>query len=384
MVTLSFWEHEGYFKDIDIVIAGAGIIGLHTARVLNDRHPELRILILERSFLPYGASTRNAGFSCFGSLTELIDDLGVMPEDDVFALVKKRYDGLQLLRSVLDINETGYEEYGGYEVFTENDTEVYNECSEKTEWFNHKLYEITGIKEMYVNADNKISTFGFNNVRHLILNKGEGQIDTGLMMKSLLKRVRNMNTEVLNGIGIDSYHDEGNKVIIKTDKGFEIKAKHFIITTNAFTAQLIPEAEVIPGRAQVLVTSPVENLPFKGTFHIDRGYYYFRNVGNRVLFGGGRNLNFEAERTYEFSTTELIQNRLDEILRDIILPGRNYTVERRWSGIMGLGPVKSPVIKNISPSVSCAVRTGGMGIAIGPLIAEEAADLVIDSLNQTE
>jgi glycine/D-amino acid oxidase-like deaminating enzyme len=142
---------------------------------------------------------------------------------------------------------------------------------------------------------------------------------------------------------------------------------------------LLPELQVEPARAQVLITSPLERLPFQGCFHYDRGYYYFRDVGDRVLFGGGRNLNFEGEHTAEFGLTDQIQNHLDQLLRDMILPGQKFSVEQRWSGIMGLGPKKSTIIKNISTNVVCAVRMGGMGVAIGTLVGEEAAALVLHS-----
>jgi hypothetical protein len=32
---------------------------------------------------------------------------------------------------------------------------------------------------------------------------------------------------------------------------------------------------------------------------MDQGYYYFRNIGDRIL--GGRNLDFDVENTTEFT-----------------------------------------------------------------------------------
>jgi glycine/D-amino acid oxidase-like deaminating enzyme len=51
-----------------------------------------------------------------------------------------------------------------------------------------------------------------------------------------------------------------------------------------------------PARAQVLITKPIDSLKIKGTFHMDRGYYYFRNIDNRVLIGGGRNLDLKKRK----------------------------------------------------------------------------------------
>ena len=109
---------------------------------------------------------------------------------------------------------------------------------------------------------------------------------------------------------------------------------------------------------------------------MDRGYYYFRNIGDRILLGGGRNLDFERETTTEFGQTEIIQNKLEQLLKDVILPNKNFEVEHRWSGIMGVGNSKNPIVSQLSENVYCGVRLGGMGIAIGSLIGTELADLV--------
>jgi glycine/D-amino acid oxidase-like deaminating enzyme len=109
---------------------------------------------------------------------------------------------------------------------------------------------------------------------------------------------------------------------------------------------------------------------------LDKGYYYFRNINNRILLGGGRNLAFEEETTTKLGQTELIQNRLEELLKEVILPNTDFKIAHRWSGIMGLGSAKKPIVEQLSDHVYCGVRLGGMGVAIGSLIGQELADLV--------
>ena len=43
---------------------------------------------------------------------------------------------------------------------------------------------------------------------------------------------------------------------------------------------------------------------------------------------------------------------------------------------MGLGESKSPIIQEIRPNIYCAVRLGGMGVALGYLVGMEVAELV--------
>lgn len=374
---MSFWERQTYFEHVDILIIGGGIVGLNSALSLKEINPDLNVLVVDRgAFLPYGASTRNAGFACFGSMTELLDDFTRMDRDAVFSLVEKRFAGIRRLREVLGDDEIHYEPLGGYEVFTSSQEKDFRQCCDMLGDFNKELKKITGIDEVYAVKDERISDFGFKNIDHLILNNGEGQIDTGKMMNALLKKVRAAGVEVLTGIQVLEWETEGEQLRVNTGNGFDFKVSKVLVTTNAFACQLLPEVMVVPGRAQVLVTSPVKNLKWRGSFHYDKGYYYFRNVGDRVLFGGGRNLDFETEETTEFGLTSLVQDRLETLLKEVILPDSAVQIEQRWSGIMGLGPVKSAIVKELSPRVYCAVRMGGMGVAIGSLIGREVAELI--------
>ena len=148
-----------------------------------------------------------------------------------------------------------------------------------------------------------------------------------------------------------------------------------MIATNGFSEKL-GIAQVKPARAQVLITKPIKDLEIKGTFHVDKGYYYFRNIDDRILFGGVRNLDFKSEETTEIAQTELIQRKLEELLSTTVLPETSFEIDQRWSGIMGVGRQKNPIVKQISENVYCGVRLGGMGAAIGSLVGKELSELI--------
>jgi glycine/D-amino acid oxidase-like deaminating enzyme len=137
----------------------------------------------------------------------------------------------------------------------------------------------------------------------------------------------------------------------------------------------LPELDLKPARAQVLITKPVKNLKIKGCFHMDKGYYYFRNVANRVLLGGGRNLDFKAEETFEMSTSVKIQEHLQTLLKTKILPNQEFEIDRSWSGIMGMGNSKTTLLKQLDESLFCAIRLGGMGVALGTDVGQKVANL---------
>jgi glycine/D-amino acid oxidase-like deaminating enzyme len=109
---------------------------------------------------------------------------------------------------------------------------------------------------------------------------------------------------------------------------------------------------------------------------MDEGYYYFRNIDSRILLGGGRNLDFKGEETSTFGETALIQDKLEELMWTHILPNTPFEIDLRWSGIMGMGNQKKPIIKQLANNVYCGLRLGGMGIAIGSSVGKELANLV--------
>lgn len=370
-MNFSYWETKTWFSNLDYCIVGSGITGLNCALDLKKRFPKARILVLESGFLPNGASTKNAGFACFGSLSEIRDDLQSHSEEEVVELVKKRLRGLKLLRQNLGDANIGYKEYGGYELFTNEDQALYEECFSEMPRVNTLLESVFGEKVF----SKEKNVFGFRNIqKKLIYNQFEGQLDTGKMMQNLLRKVQSAGVKILNTISVEEFSENGNSVKIKTDKG-EFSAKKLLIATNGFAGKLGIE-KVKPARAQVLITKPIKDLEIKGTFHLDKGFYYFRNIDDRILLGGGRNLDFKAEETTEMAQTKLIQDRLEEMLKTTILPEVQFEIDHRWSGIMGVGKQKKPIVKQLSENIYCGVRLGGMGVAIGSLVGKELSELV--------
>ncbi len=232
---------------------------------------------------------------------------------------------------------------------------------------------------MYSVANPRIEEFGFNGVSTLLKNKLEAQIDPGKMMKALLAKVSELGVPVLNSCEVKKINEQENGIVLETNQG-NFSCKNVALTTNAFVSELLPSINVVPGRGQVVITKPIANLKLKGTFHYDKGYYYFRNVENRVLLGGGRNLDFKAEETTEFGETEKVQQALLTLLHEIILPNTAFEIEQKWSGIMAFGDALHPIIEEVRPNVFCAVRCNGMGIAIGSHTGLEVGELVLKSL----
>lgn len=378
MPNQSYWEKDTYFKKADYLVIGSGIVGLNAAIELKTRTPASHVLLVDRNTTPLGASTRNAGFACFGSPTELLDDLQQHSETEVWDLVQQRWEGLQQLRAKVGDHKMDYEQYGGYEIFRPSEEAIFQDCKDQLAYFNQQFERITGVKNTFQIVDEQIGGLGFSGVQHLIWSKIEGQIHPAKMVQQLQRIAQALGVQTLFGIEVDRMTEVNGEVLLKSKNGLILSSKKVLVATNGFAKHLLPDLEVQPARNQVLITQPIPNLNIRGCFHYEQGYYYFRNVGNRILLGGGRNLARQAEQTDEFGQTQLIKDALINLLQTIILPNQKIEVAQWWSGILGVGEQKKPIIKRHSERVGVAVRLGGMGIAIGSLVGAQAGNMMID------
>jgi gamma-glutamylputrescine oxidase len=374
---LSYWEQQSFVSYNHIVI-GAGIVGLSTAIELKDKYPAHSVLVLERGLLPTGASSRNAGFACMGSLTEILDDSQYADEAEIVKLYDWRKRGLELLRNRLGDAAIGYKANGSYELIGDNEMAALD----KMDYINNLLLPVTK-QPAFKLANDKLGAFGFGKhaIKALVENTCEGELHTGKMLRALTDYALAKGIEIKTGAEVCRFDEEEKQVVVQVadpvrDDMLMLHCDTLSICTNAFTKQLLPDVDIVPGRGQVVITEPIDGLKFKGVYHFDKGYYYFREIDGRVLLGGGRNLDFEGEATTDFSLTELIQKDLEEKLRTIILPDTDFTIAQRWAGIMAFGKTKQPIVQAFSNRVYGAFRMGGMGVALGSDIGRSLVGLI--------
>lgn len=373
---LSFWESNS-LVNYQYIIVGAGITGLSTACAIKEKNPKASVLVIEKGILPTGASTKNAGFACIGSYTEKWADYERLGEEQFLQLIEDRWIGLYLLRKRLGDDHIDYINYGGFELMI-NETGAEGDKVAKLNELLTPMFK----KQVFYIVPQFINQFGFNAdiVSDMVFNPFEGQIDTGKMMNTLLNYAGILQIRVITGTDVKHIEDTptGAKVYCQNNgQLITFNAEQVAICTNAFTKHFLPDEEITPGRGQVLCTAPIDDLKFTGIFHFDEGYYYFRNYGKRVIFGGGRNIDFETETTTQFELNQRIQNQLNYFLDEVILPNTPYTVEHQWSGIMAFNEQKTPLVKRVNQHVVVGARLNGMGVALASKIADTLATLMM-------
>jgi len=367
----SYWEHIYRERPFDVIVIGAGITGCSAAIHIKRADPSLRIGIIEAEKLFMAtASTKNAGFACFGSMSELLEDEQSLGTEAMLALVSSRWKGLQALRALIPDKALDLKACGGHEVF--EDSGLYTSCLQERERLNGLLEPVIG-KDVF--QEGNPSDFGFRGFSASISNRFESQLDPARMMAAFQTLLRQLDIPVYMGSKVHGLKEQENLVDVLLDDA-TLHAKQVLVATNGLSRSLI-DLDVRPTRAQVLITEPIFGLDWEGVFHLDHGYTYFRNVGDRVLLGGRRNMDMEVEYNPSMELNTLIQNNLEALLREKILPGIPFKIAHRWAGIMGTGKTRDPILQKVSPRIHCAVRLGGMGVALGTSLGKDAASLVL-------
>lgn len=373
----SFWEKESFLKS-DIIIIGGGILGLSTACSLKEKNRSLSVTLLERNIIPIGASTKNAGFASIGSFTELLDAEKKFGTDTMLQLVEKKWRGLAILDRRLGEKGMKYEHYGGFELLTEPELAVHQHIDR----MNQLLFEIFSM-EVFHSTPSKVQQFTFNPelVKDVLFNPFDGQLDAGIMMRSLFQYASSLGVHILTGANVTSIWSEKDHVSIEVENPHYLQSvftcSKVAVCTNAYTPKFFPELKITSVRGQILITEPIPDLPLKGIFYFDGGKYYFRNIGNRVLIGGGRHLDRESEKTTEFEENKYITTTLKHKLRTVALNDKNFLVHSQWQGIMGFHESQLPVISQPRDNTFAALGCNGLGLGISGSLGEELAEQLL-------
>jgi glycine/D-amino acid oxidase-like deaminating enzyme len=401
----SFWELDRYAGPWDYAVIGAGITGLNAALEIKIQEPRSRVLVLEARQTGAVASSRNAGFLCLGSPSEMCALLDAQGETAWLHWTAAKWAGIQRLLRLMGSKSLRYQKVKAYELLTPSGPfRISNFVNEQVlgriPELNRLLDEALTLSLPFSNQRKRTKSmtlpwsspyFGepiFVDQSHGWGAPGlmtlpmayEGQVHPMFVLDSLKRYAQNLGVVVLQGCPVQGLGPMGLGLqeLVMEDQALVIQTKNIILCTNALTNSLIPRPEVIPQRGQVLVSAPLPGgLPKRlmGNFHGDSGYLYFRNLGlDRLLLGGARNLDFQGEQNDQWAENSLLTEHLTHYAYDVLgLNSDELKWEQAWSGTMGFTASGVPHLQALGPGRWLVAGMNGMGMALGPEMGRRVA-----------
>jgi gamma-glutamylputrescine oxidase len=356
----SYWEADlppatlqgELAREVDVLIVGAGFMGRWLAHFLRGQN----VQVIERDGFSYGASTRNAGFLTCGQISEMLADASEVGVDGVIETCLQRRRGIWIVRQ--EFPQLEVDPCGSFD---------YDAVSEAGRALAHSLNagldgEVYSVRPANLGGRRRDTYF----------NAADGAIHP----VKLLRMLQAGSPHAKYAFGVNALRvAEGLAELEIAGHRREVRYGRAFICTNAFARELDGSSPVVPGRGQVIVTSPVHTDTSRALGYMNKGYDYFRFVDGRLLIGGGRN-RFPAETgTSEMRTTGTVREWLEQQAA-MVIGHRDWAVECHWAGMMGFVGGRhlggSPR-RRLDARTEVIAGFGGMGVALTPLYAQQIA-----------
>lgn len=360
-MTVSIWQADGKqpVREVDVLIVGAGIVGT-AAAVFVKQHGRTPV-ITEMRDVAQGASGRNAGFMITGLDAYYHHAIARYGHDvvrEIYTLSQRTH---QIWHSLISAHNVRFKNIGSM-LLAESESEMNDLRAAYT------AMTADGLTPVFHDRD-PLGRGYFGAIEQ----PQDGAVHPVQLAYAALKE---SGADLVDNNELYGLQQTADYMVVHTRK-ITFHAQKVLLCTNAYSPYVHPYfvGKVIPNRAQVLATAPLDKPVINTCGYSDYGFMYYRmDFDGRLIIGGGRKQNKSAERdTTDDRITTPVQAILDTYLRDKF-PDVTATVERRWSGIMGFTPDGLPLVGTLPdmPDVGFAVGFNGHGLAMGAGTAELA------------
>ncbi len=338
-------------ETVDVAIVGGGVSGLSCALTL--AAAGLSVRVLEARVVGGGASGRNGGFAVRGPALAY----STLRDAELMRLTERTIDRMAELAGDT-LRRTGCL------VVAASDGEAIRARAE--------LDALTadGFRAEWVARDDLPAA-----LRRIFLSgvfdPTAGALEPGRWARRLAEQAASAGAVIAESTR--ALMLDGTRV--ETDHG-TVEAAHVVVATDGYTDGLVPELAraLTPARAQALATEPLGRRVFECPIGAREGWDYWQQTREgRLVVGGWRDSELEAEFTTSDEPTPSIQARIESFLERIL--GRAPRVTHRWAGLLGFTPDRLPLVGRVPGRVGiwCALGYAGHGnvpaLASGELVA---------------
>ncbi len=374
--------------DVDVAIVGAGYSGLWSAHALLRVDPSLRVLIIEREMVGFGASGRNGGW-CVG---ELAGGLGGA------VATWGREAGVAMTRAIIEtVDEIGRTvvadgidcgfEAGGVLRMARTPPQVHRQQDEVEEFRHHGFGDEVLRPLTPGEMTERVSATGVLGGLHYAPG---ARVQPARLARGLADAVERAGATIVeHTAAVDVIAGSAaTRPMVVTERGV-VRADVVVRATEAYTRDLPGlRRALVPLYSLMVATAPLDEalwnsigLRHRETFADDRRMVIYgqRTTDDRIAFGG-RGAPYRFGSGIDPATESMcdVHDRIASTLVELFPQLDGVEVTHRWGGVLG-------VPRDWRPSVGLDRATGlawtggyvGEGVAAANLAGRTIADLVL-------
>ena len=357
--------------DVETLIVGGGIAGISLAHTLAAAGSAVGLI--EAGTLGQGATGRSAGFLTLSppeTYRELIAIWGREGARAALALGRRSHQRVRELVESLDF-DCGYRAAGSVRLARTEDEAADVRASLPD-------LHLDGFRVLETPVSAEVPPHAASGYAAAFITPEDGEIDPVRYLRALARTAVARGARLYERSAMRSALWTGGLWQVATATGIA-RARTLVLCTNAYTPRFCPAlAPVIaPRRGQMLSTAPISRRVAERPTLAHWGYRYWRQLADgRLLIGGWRDLDPDAEVGYEDRPTPTIQEAIERGLTELVPEGA--TIERRWAGTMGFSRDGRPLVGWLDPEHHLAIAAGftGHGLSWAPACALDLAELL--------
>jgi glycine/D-amino acid oxidase-like deaminating enzyme len=276
---------------VDVAIIGGGFTGLWTAHFLLRADPSLKVAVIEREVVGYGASGRNGGFAMTllsRSLHDLLQSFGANAARAAHESVAQSVDAIGEFSATHGV-ACDYEKSGFIGVATDESQIARIEAD-------RRAAETLGISSIrFIPGDELRHQIQSPLYRCGLEEKTCALVNPAKLVRGIARVVRQQSGIIYEQTGVERIERTDGTVDIRTAHG-TVRADKVVLATNAYAVQF-PEFRrlLIPLYSYIVLTEPLNegqwaSIGWQGRQGLEdkRTYiHYFRPTADaRILMGG--------------------------------------------------------------------------------------------------
>ena len=363
----------------DVCIIGAGLSGIATAFYLNKIDPNLKIVILEKNKIGWGASGRNGGQLLHGFSSEDYSSQK-HSEDEIKTLWNFTVDAVREVKKNIKDLDLECDLIEGYLL-----TSVTKSHDEELKKFIDKLQnQFKYESAQYLSKNQMQDYFDSPYYQSAMYDSECGQIHPLNYCLGLAKEVlKNQNCKIYEESEVVSYKQEG-RIKIQLSNKLEVTAGKMVLCCNAYLDNLNKELrrKIMPVKTYVSAFTDIPDRDLSNYFKrkITVGDMLF--VLNYFRLDGNNNLIFGGGVSYSNIDPINLENSLKKSIKKI-LPGiEKFKAWCTWSGHVAITANRFPHIGAINRDIYFAQGYSGHGLALTTMVGKMLAQtLVSDNSN---